>query len=391
MTDKVIYVSFVRLTDKMSRDWYVDFLAGKGVNVEYWDIVALVRNEYTEPNARTAAYLRTVRTYGQLEGLLRLPENRNARYMMLVSYTGVTARLFRLFSKYNAKMLYMAWGALPEMDAQKRRGLKSRFADPLHLAKRIYYRIKAVAYRKLHLVKPFDTVFAAGQVLMKQNQHARRVVPVNLVDYDHYNQARGQGARAVAGRYAVFLDVYLPHHSDMEFAGGRKIDAHRYYQALNRFWGLLEIKYKIKVVIAAHPKADYSDNPFDGREVFHSRTPELVRDAEFVVAHHSTSLSYAVLNQKRLLFIYTNEMAALCKTIVSYLYGFARYLDAAVCNIDEIAQADQIVLGEINARRYEAYKYDFLTSPESEHETTQEIFWREISAVPGAELAVGAA
>lgn len=379
MTEKVIYVSFVRLTDKMSRDWYIDFLIGKGVKVEYWDIVALVRDEYNEANAKETDYLRIIRTYDQLEAMLRLPENKNAYYVMLASYLDAGIRLFRMLSKYNCRMLVLDWGAMPDRDMQRLRRPSLSISGLLRLAKRIYYRVKGIAYRKLSLVKPFDIAFVAGRALMTENYYANRVVPINLADYDHYKKAKAEGGRLVAGRYAVFLDVYLPYHADSEFAGGQTVNPQAYYAALNRFFGLLEVKFGVKVVIAAHPKANYSEEQFQGREIYHLRTPELVRDAEFVIAHHSTSLCYAVLNNKPLLFIYTNEMASLCNTIVSYLYGFAKYLDAPIFNLDEIAESNQIVIKEVNPGCYENYKYDFLTSHESEHETTQEIFWREIN------------
>ena len=45
MKRKIIYVSFVRLTDKVMRDWYIDYLLGKGAVVEFWDVVSLLRKE----------------------------------------------------------------------------------------------------------------------------------------------------------------------------------------------------------------------------------------------------------------------------------------------------------------------------------------------------------
>jgi hypothetical protein len=78
MTRKVIYASFVHLTDKTSRDWYLDYLISKNVAVEYWDVVALVREEYDEPVAKATEYLRTFQTYTQLQQMLCLPENQNS-------------------------------------------------------------------------------------------------------------------------------------------------------------------------------------------------------------------------------------------------------------------------------------------------------------------------
>lgn len=381
MTRKVIYVSYMHLTDRVSRDWCIDYLIAKGVTVEYWDLVFLLRGEFDEFGTKATDYSRTFRSYSEVESMLCLPENRDAFYVMLINYDGYVARIFRLLSKYDCRMLFLAWGAFPIKRTQKWRKVLSGFSNPLQLAKKVFYKLKAIAYRKLHLVKPFHIVFAAGQVLMAKNLYATKVVPINLVDYDHYRKVKTEGGRLVEGRYAVFLDVYLPYHSDLKFCGTQAVNPRDYYASLNRFFELLEVKYGIKVVVAAHPKAGSSVDLFNGREIYHGRTPELVKDADFVIAHHSTSLSYAVLNHKPITFIYTDEMVTLYKhTVVSYLHDFAEYLDAAIYNIDKITQGDQIVFREVNLRCYDNYKYNFLTTHEPEHTATQEIFWREINA-----------
>src|SRR5665213_3656884 len=97
LTNKVIYVSVMRLSDKASRDWYIDFLIEKGIPVEYWDVASLVYGEDGRHSQQTA-YLRTPNSYREIERLLQLPENKNASYVMLVTYEGRTAALFRILS-----------------------------------------------------------------------------------------------------------------------------------------------------------------------------------------------------------------------------------------------------------------------------------------------------
>ena len=48
MSKKVIYVSWTKLTDKYARDWYIDHLIQNGIEVEYWDVSALIRGQYNE-------------------------------------------------------------------------------------------------------------------------------------------------------------------------------------------------------------------------------------------------------------------------------------------------------------------------------------------------------
>jgi hypothetical protein len=359
---------------------YIDILMAKGVAVEYWDLVPLLFGGDASASKQTD-YLRTPRTYQEIQTLLRLPENKGAFYVMLISYEGRTADVYRLLSQHDCWMCFIAWGALPvNRESRVTLTLRRAVSNPAKFAQAFYYKIKAVSYRKLKLVNPYDVVFAAGRTLLANTHYANQVVPINLVDYDHYVRVFSENTRPAAGSFAVFLDIYLPHQTDLAIVGMPSVDPQEYYASLNRFFALLEEKYKFRVVIAAHPKATYGAETFQRREIYKGLTPELVRDAEFVISHHSTSISYAVLNAKPIIFVYTDAMVEVYKTtIVSYINDFAGYLDAAVYNIDKITGHEQIEIKMVNQTRYDNYKYDFLTSPESEQMPTQEIFWRQIT------------
>jgi hypothetical protein len=377
---RIVYVSFGRLTDKFARDWYIDYLIERGVSVEYWDIVALVREEHSERGALQTPYLRVCRSYAEVERMLCQPQNRGALYIMLISYVGRFARIFRLLSKYNCRMATFAWGALPRDPVYRWRKIAAWCSNPMLYAKELVQRIKASALRKLKLVKPFDVAFVAGETLLRADNHASKVVPVNYFDYDHYVRTTGaEASRLCAEPYGVFLDINLPYHTDLALCGYRKIDPGCYYRSLNRFFGVLEGQKAVRIVIAAHPRADYDDQLFDGRPIYRLMTAELVRDAEFVLSHTSTAMSYAVLNAKPLLFIYTDDMVAAYKSkLLRDLRCYADYLDAPSCNIDSVNAAVEVPIGPVNRARYEHYKYDFLTSHQSETMPTQEIVWREI-------------
>lgn len=381
MRRKVIYVSFVRLTDKVSRDWYIDYLIEKGATVEYWDIISLVREDHSEHGAIYPDGLRTPRSFSQIEELLHRPENRDAIYVMLISYTGRTTKIFRMLSKHDCRMVFINWGAMPISPAPRWRRVISHLANPLLLAQKILDKTKAITYRNLKLVKPFDIVFAAGKTLLAADQNAVKVIPVNLCDYDHYMRVKFAEARLVKGKYAVFLDINLPYQSDLALYRMPAVNPDNYYQSLNRFFGLVESEYGVKVVIAAHPKSGYNTETFQKRETYRLLTAELVRDADFVMTHNSTALSYAVLNCKPVIFIYTDDMMSLYKgTTIKEMRDFSKYLNSAMYNIDQIVDGRQVLIEVPNRKQYEDYKYSFLTTHETENTATQEIFWREINA-----------
>jgi hypothetical protein len=382
--NKIIYISFIRLTDKVARDWYVEFCIEKGAKVEFWDVVSLVRVEHVEYGALEPDYLQVIKSYKQFETLLRLPENAGAVFVMIVSYSGRFSKPFRLLSKFNCKMVHLSWGTMPSTSAAPRwqRIIYLLLMEPIRSFDRIFDTILGIGYRKLNIVKQYEIVFVAGKVLSSVEQYGKRVVSFNYSDYDHYKQLAITTKRLIQGKYAVFLDANAPYHSDAEIMGLKLINADNYYQSLNRFFGLLEKNYDLKVVIALNPKSNYGKEKYENRESHRLHTAELVKDAEFVILHQSSALSYAVLNLKPVLFIYTKEMMEIYKTtVIREIEGLASYLNAHTYNIDKISDGRQIILQPIIQECYDTYKYNYLTSLESESMSSAEIFWREINAV----------
>lgn len=381
---KIIYLSFIRLTDKVARDWYISYSIENGAVVEFWDIVSLVREEHDEMGELEVAYLRHIKTYQALASLLRQPENRDAVYVMLISYSGRLSKPFRLLSKYCCKMVFLSWGAMPiTFSSPKWRRILYRFvSDPAHFFMKVYDVLLGVAFRKLNIVNRYEVVFVAGSALTTVDQFAKKIVPFNLCDYDHFRRVKLDHKRIIQGRYAVFLDINLPYQSDLAFCGLPSVDSASYFTALNRFFSLLENTFGIKLVIAAHPKASYANNENNGRETQRLVTAELVKDAEFVITHTSTALSYAVLNFKPIIFIYTEEMMQIYKdTVVKEIENLASYLKQDTYNIDKVTDGRQIVISTPNREVYDSYKFEYLTSHESENKTSAEIFWHEINAL----------
>jgi hypothetical protein len=383
---KLIYISCIRLTDKVSRDWYIDFSIQKGVEVEFWDIVSLVRDDYNEYGALDVNYLRQIKTYNELEVLLQLFDNKNAVYVVILSYSGFLAKPFRLLSKYNCKMVFLSWGAMPPSRAgmpRWKRILGRLFTNPLNFALLCVDKFLGLIYQKLNIVKRFDIVFAAGTELISVKHFAKKIVPFNLCDFDHYIKINKLDGRITGDKYAVFIDINLPYQSDLtQYGALPAVNPTNYFNSLNRFFDLLEASQNIKIIIAAHPKTINGIENFNQRRMYRLLTAELVKDAEFVIMHTSTALSYAVLNLKPILFIYTEEMMNIYKdTFICEIQSSARYLNEKTYNIDKISKMTQIQILNPNKTNYENYKYNYLTSIESENLTSEEIFFYEINSL----------
>ena len=116
--------------------------------------------------------------------------------------------------------------------------------------------------------------------------------------------------RILDDKYIVFLDEYIINHPDFKILN-KKIDKEKlYYQELNKFFNFIEKTFKFKVVIASHPRADleYNKIKFPKHNVFIGNTPQLMKYSEGCITHASTSVNFAVIFEKPILFITTNRM-----------------------------------------------------------------------------------
>lgn len=378
---EVVYLSWVPLTEKVERDWYLAYLSSQGVTVSYWDLTALLFAGVEFQASLHRDYLEKVASYRQLEGLLAGKDPARNNYVMLVNYEARFNRLYRMLADHHCRLFFFEWGNFPI----KHRGRTGKYLGLLrHPGKFLTIvreRCAAAITARLKPVKPFDVVFSAGHVSASMHPAAGRQVPVNLCDYDNFLTAKEKPQILPNVTTAVFLDINLAFQSDIKVIGWDYVNAREYGAALNRFFGMVEEKYRVRVVIAAHPKADYDDGYFEGRTILKGVTPELVKDADFVISHHSTSISYAVLNGKPLLFIYTDAMEkAYADTIVAWIGDFAQYLGQPVYNIDRVTDAGQIRLTEPDPERYHLYKYNYLTSKQSEGKLNRDIVLAELTA-----------
>ena len=123
-------------------------------------------------------------------------------------------------------------------------------------------------------------------------------------------------------------------------------------------------KFNLKVIISAHPRSDVIllSKYYKGREVFTQRTNELVKRSEFCIAHYSTSINYAVLHEKPIIFITTNDIDR-CDHMRKCIMAYVHYFNTSVLNISNDFHLPDI--NSINKKEYKQYKYDFIKSKNS--------------------------
>ena len=383
MINKVVYIGYQPLTEKVMEDFYFRNLKEKGIIIEYWDLSEIYFKGIFNNNLNDE-FIFKINSFSTLEDLIKRQDILNTLFLSTITFEYRVLTIYRILSKYKCKTSFFARGALPFPTATSRIGnfiFKLQKALELNLLFGFVKNKYAYFLKKKGIVKPYVLVFRAGEKGIQtigvgsdiENEKSK-IIDVNSFDYDKYIKTQSN-ISVIDNSYCVYLDEYFPYHPDFEMFGIKTIGPTLFYNKLNEFFELVEKKFGIEVVIAAHPKAEkYKKiNPFNGRKLFFGMSSELVKDSKFSIAHCSSSVSFSVLNSKPLLFVTSNEIKQIMPTYDSIIECFSKALDSCLINIDNLDE-EFVINYDINEVKYDLYKYNYLTSKMSEGRLSSEIF-----------------
>lgn len=232
---------------------------------------------------------------------------------------------------------------------------KHPFSLPILIGRKIRFVIR----RRMN--KPYSYTLSSGTILPADFQ-------VNHSDYELYLKALQKPESPVAGRYIVFLDDYFPYHPDFVSHGVDLLHhVGPYFRDMNVFFSRLERQYGMPVVIAAHPKANYTSETFGDRMILIGQSIKLVQGATCVIAKASASIGFAIMFHKPLLLITTDDILQdrnrMLAGQVDYQQSVARLLGTSIVNISQSDRMASIDIRPTDAAVRQQYLYRFHTSP----------------------------
>lgn len=234
--------------------------------------------------------------------------------------------------------------------------------------------------RRLSCIK-VPVIFAGGSKSIKQENvsEGTRIIWGHTLDYDIYlDYLRSKHLPLVEGKYIVFLDEAGPYHPDFFLSGIPSFPykiPEDYYNEMDQMFTSLEKKYGCPVVIAAHPKASYAAMPnvYKGRKIISAKTINLVAHADCVLAHSSTSILFAVLFEKPVVFLQPEKYK---RTFYGdFVTVFSRELNQQPM---DLAGLTRLELFQIDKKAYRSYQEQFIKKQDSPKQCFWEIMWDSV-------------
>ena len=368
---KIIFISYSELSDKVYKEYFMDKFLINNIKVEYWNISPIVRDSHIDNGAINFPDYKLFNSFYEFKKELKMKVSDETRF----------------FTNFPLKIKYFKFYRQLKLNKCKSYQINN-FARPINIENRpfltkvtfhllypnfilgiISERIFLKFIKMFHLVNKFDKIFASGYIESQSYDWANKTININSFDYE---KSKLDSFKIINHKYCVFFDIYFPFHNDIKFNNLKHLNAKQYYRSLNTFFLKIEKKFKISVVICSHPTAFNNEKHFEGRPVFRMKTMELTRNAEFCLSHHSTSMSYAMIFKKPIVFIYNNEMKSLYKNYyMRDLLSLSKYTNMPLINVDsEFFDPTGFI---VNDDIYKKYIHDYVASEESQNKDSYQI------------------
>jgi len=134
-----------------------------------------------------------------------------------------------------------------------------------------------------------------------------KIIWTHHYDYDVFLK---HGKNVSDKGYVVYLDNADFAHPDIKTLDYHpQLSINEFSKSIEKFLDYVEKQTKCPVVVAGHPrvKKEIIENTYKRKKVVQGKTAELVKGAKMVIAMDSTSINYAVLWNKPLVFITSKE------------------------------------------------------------------------------------
>jgi hypothetical protein len=359
---KIIYVFPHPPTIDFSKKFFTTQLQEE-FDTEYWDVGPMLGYNmkfFFDLNDKRLK-LKKISGLFQLYKNLKEQDRQTAIFIIQITKMLNSLSFYYIFSVLKLKTVTLARGYLPTV-SRSQRSLSQYLRGLLrpHQLKIWLFHILYTAITKLIPIRNYEIAFVAGRLAGKINlPQANMLVDLHHSDID-MSIADKPCKNVLPEKYCLFVDDYLPHHPDFAITGSKTISADSYYESMNRFFTKIESVSGMPVVVAAHPKAIYDNNPFDGRLVIFNETNTLIKRSSLVLAHASTAISFVVFHEKPLMLICNDQIRVTHPSLYNSMVGTSNILHCSLIDIDNNVFEDLSAF-KVDTKRYNQYKLEYLT------------------------------
>ena len=188
---------------------------------------------------------------------------------------------------------------------------------------------------------PDYIVVSGSKSISNVNNKKTSIIKAHNFDYDNFILEK-QIKINKKSKFLVFLDEDGPYHSDFIKLGIKPyVTGENYYPLVDLSLDVISKSLKLNVKIAAHPRSNYANKKIKySHPIFKNKTFELIKEAELVVAHSSTTLQLAVIMKKPIIIVTTDEIQNQfhAKSYAQLIENYAKLLGKKIINLNHLSE-----------------------------------------------------
>lgn len=391
--EKIIVITAYPFNQRDYDRFGIELLRSNGLTVEIWDITSCLHKKINDQLATedTSNFkgLHIFKEKGDIVSAISSLD-KGCIINCFIEYSIRTFFIFRAISKQQIKYSVFGMASFPNPYPIQNSFIRRIVSIPkkvasLKINEIIQHSLNKILlnYYFLFCISPASIIILGGEKSTGCSSY-----PVNkkttrlwthMPDYDIYLHDKTE-INGTCKKSGVFLDEYFPLHPDFLCMGiDFPISPDNYYPKICNFFKILEKRMNTEIVIAAHPRSDYENLPdyFCGRSIIKGKTGHLVKESSFVIAHMSTSIDFAVLYHKPIVFITSDDLQKMNsgKNISGlYIQAIASELGKKPINIDNLSGFNLDKEMEINEEAYIRYKNLYIKKQGTPEKPMWEIF-----------------
>ncbi len=356
---KIIILEHEPFQKRKIDHYFIDKFTNDGFVIEYWGLHKIV-SYLNEANYGYEEYEDFVEYFHNMDDLLlKLSHQDIDKTILIVElwYTIQTKNIFKLIHDKNIKWVKIDYYINPSKALS---ACISRIEKIKLAAKNRNLVDKALqVFKNKFLPLTYNTpnIFFHTGTNTKFLPNSKKYVSLDYYDITTYENLVFESN--LDFKYIVFLDIMLVDHPDIARSGYWDIlDKEIYYFKLNKIFEFIEKELGLPIVIASHPKANYSDE-FGERLLINNQTAQLVKFSEMVLTHGSLSVCYALLSNKKIAYIDIQDLFnenLFLRNIQESLRHSSSVLNSIV--IDENTNSGTLN-GNVDTETYEKFIIDY--------------------------------
>ena len=363
---------------KRDYDRYGIELLKSDFNVFVFDLTALFRPDFFKKKYNSTYYFEGYHSIESRKTFLSLLKRSTVN--IAIDFLDISRNSYFIRNKIKSRgglIVKVLSGQQPKPPMQKKLKKVKNYLSKISRLSEIGFVVHKLLVPRKHFYSDFIMTGGLSGLNEIAVKYSKEVIPSHSFDYDLFLKIDNSLKSEREEKYVVYIDQYYAKHPDLEFMGEESfIDENNFYPLLESFFLDFERVTRLKVIVAAHPRSQYELYPdlFGHRKLVRGKTAELIKESEMVLLHTSTAISFAVLWEKPLLFLTSNEI------INSFVHldvlSFSHFFSKRALNMDNytVQEINNKLQKSYSKDNYQKYQDNYLKYPGSPNVNNWQIF-----------------